>query len=130
MIYAIDFDGTLCTDEYPKIGAPRYEVIAFARAAKRAGDRLILWTCREGKELAAAVEWCSKLGLTFDAVNDNLSDNISRHGNNCRKVYADQYIDDRSLEIDLLDYMKAFLYGDVEFSEARGLKEGSPLETG
>lgn len=70
MIYAIDFDGTLCTDEYPKIGAPRYEVIAFARAAKRAGDRLILWTCREGKELAAAVEWCSELGLTFDAARN------------------------------------------------------------
>ena len=42
MIYAIDFDGTLCFDEYPRIGAPRPDVLDFAKRIRRAGDRLIL----------------------------------------------------------------------------------------
>lgn len=101
MIYAIDFDGTLCVDTYPEIGKPRLGVIEFVKAAQRGGDRFILWTCRSGRELEAAVAWCVVHGLTFDAVNDNLPENIARHGNNCRKVYADRYIDDRNLIIDL-----------------------------
>lgn len=101
MIYAIDFDGTLCVDRYPEIGEPRPGIIEFVKAAQRGGDRFILWTCRSGSDLAAAVAWCAGQGLEFDAVNDNLPENIARHGNNCRKVYADRYIDDRNLLIDL-----------------------------
>ena len=101
MIYAIDFDGTLCVDEYPAIGAPRLGVIDFVKAAQRGGDRLILWTCRHGAELSAAVEWCAAQGITFDAVNENLPENIAQYGVDCRKVYADRYIDDRNIVIDL-----------------------------
>lgn len=101
MIYAIDFDGTLCVDAYPEIGAPRQGIIDFMKAAQRGGDRFILWTCRSGSNLEAAVKWCATHGLTFDAINDNLPENIARYGNNCRKVNADRYIDDRNITIDL-----------------------------
>lgn len=101
MIYAIDFDGTLCADAYPEIGAPRPGIIEFVKAAQRGGDRFILWTCRTGDELAAAVAWCTERGIMFDAVNENLAENVARYGNDCRKVYADRYIDDRNLLIDL-----------------------------
>lgn len=111
MIYAIDFDGTLCVDRFPEIGEPRLEVIDFAKAAQRGGDRLILWTCRSGADLEAAVAWCAERGLLFDAVNDNLLENISRHGNNCRKVYADRYIDDRTLDVDSLWIYAGLIYG-------------------
>lgn len=111
MIYAIDFDGTLCVDRYPEIGEARSEVVEFAKAAKRAGDHLILWTCRVEEELAEAVAWCVERGITFDAVNDNLPENIARHGNNCRKVYADYYIDDRTLDIDSLWIYAGLIYG-------------------
>lgn len=99
MIYAIDFDGTLCEDAYPEIGAPRPAVIDLCKVAKKAGEKLILWTCRQGDDLKAAVEWCAAQGVTFDAVNDNLPEMIEKFGNNCRKVNADAYIDDKTVAI-------------------------------
>ncbi len=57
---------------------------------------MILWTCREGSLLKSAVKFCKSYGLEFDAVNDNLKENAEHFQNNCRKVFADYYIDDRS----------------------------------
>ena len=34
MTYAIDFDGTLCTDKYPEIGAPKIKIIDFVKYLK------------------------------------------------------------------------------------------------
>lgn len=101
MIYAIDFDGTLCVDAYPGIGAPRLGIIEFVKASQRGGDRFILWTCRSGEQLEEAVAWCAAQGITFDAINDNLPELVALYGNNCRKVNADRYIDDRNIVLDL-----------------------------
>ena len=35
---------------------------------KKQGNKIILWTCREGERLQEAVEWCRGYGLEFDAV--------------------------------------------------------------
>jgi len=103
VIYAVDFDGTLCIDKYPGIGEPRTAVIEFLKASKRSGAKLILWTCRCGAHLEAAVKWCEEQGLTFDAVNANLPEHIALYNNDCRKVYADRYIDDKNLSLDLIE---------------------------
>lgn len=105
MIYAVDFDGTLCENAFPDIGAPRNEIIDFIKNRRADGDKIILWTCRSGQTLLSAVEWCHSLGLHFDAVNDNLSENIACFNNNSRKVSADFYIDDRNFHIDPSDGM-------------------------
>lgn len=42
---AIDFDGCICTNAFPNIGAPNWSVINRARAEHAAGAGLILWTC-------------------------------------------------------------------------------------
>jgi hypothetical protein len=97
MIYAIDFDGTLCINEYPNIGQPIYKTIIFCKERKAEGHKLILWTCRSGKHLDEAVAWCKEQGLTFDAVNENLPEMIELFDNDCRKVFADYYIDDKNL---------------------------------
>ena len=34
--------------------------------------------------------------MEFDAVNDNVRENIEHFHNNCRKVFANYYIDDRN----------------------------------
>ena len=47
LVFAIDFDGTLCTDAYPEIGEPKQASINFCNS-KAEGHKLILWTCREG----------------------------------------------------------------------------------
>lgn len=99
MIIAVDFDGTLCQDKYPNIGKPRKALIRFVKLHKLAGAKLILWTCRSDEKLKEAVDWCKDQGIEFDAVNDNLKDQIEKHNNNCRKVYADMYIDDKSIKL-------------------------------
>lgn len=92
---AIDFDGCLCSDRYPAIGAPYWGVIGSAIWEQMAGAKLILWTCREGDDLQAAVDACSSWGLQFDAINENLPERIAYYGNDCRKIGADEYWDDR-----------------------------------
>ena len=72
MIIAVDFDGTLCRECYPEVGAPDMKLINFLINRRVLGDKLILWTCREDKPLEDALKWCRQHGLEFDAVNDNL----------------------------------------------------------
>ena len=96
-VIAVDFDGCLCSNAWPKIGAENVPVMACLRQRKRHGDKIILWTCRSGKLLEEAVAWCEERLLTFDAINDNLPENIEEYGNNCRKVWADEYWDDKSV---------------------------------
>ena len=95
-IIAVDFDGTLCKEHWPEIGAPNLRLIGWLKERRKAGDKLILWTCRCGEMLEKAVAWCSVWGLTFDAVNANLPENVAQYGNDCRKVYADIYLDDKA----------------------------------
>ena len=96
-IIAIDFDNTLFETDYPAIVRPISPVIKYAKFMRERGAKLILWTCREGKELEEAVEACRAEGLLFDAVNDNLPEMKAEWGNNPRKVAADEYWDDRAL---------------------------------
>lgn len=103
-IIAVDFDGTLCENKYPKIGEPNEQIIAYIRGMKKLGARLILWTCRSGKLLQDAVEWCSERGIVFDAVNENLPDIIEYFGGDTRKVYAHEYIDDMNCKLFDLPY--------------------------
>jgi len=97
MIMAVDFDGTLCQNRWPRIGRANQPVIDWLIIQHQKGIKLILWTMREGKLLDEAVEWCRSHGLTFDAVNDNLPEVKARYGNNPRKVFADYYLDDHNL---------------------------------
>ena len=96
MIYAVDFDGTLCKNAWPDIGEANTALIEFLKREKADGAELILWTMREDGALDEALWWCWVHGLTFDAVNDNAESQKQRWGNNPRKVYADCYIDDHN----------------------------------
>lgn len=96
IIYAVDFDGTLCENLYPAIGEPNRALIDYLKKQQSVGDKLILWTCRDGMDLKMAVGWCREQGLVFNAVNDNLPDIKKAYGTNPRKITADVYIDDRN----------------------------------
>lgn len=97
MIIAVDFDGTLCENRWPDIGPPREGVVKYVRQQQRDGARLILWTNRRDERLEEAVAWCLEQGITFDAVNHNLPEIVERFGGDCRKVFADVYLDDRAM---------------------------------
>lgn len=96
LIVAFDFDGTLCWDKYPLIGPPRHIMLDLVNEVRNYGCKTILWTCRVGDRLAEAVDWCSRHGVTFDTINENIPDNILQYGTDPRKVFADVYVDDRS----------------------------------
>lgn len=103
-VIAVDFDGTLCENKYPKIGKPNTELIKQLAEEKKKGTAVILFTCRDGQRLKEAVKWCSKQGLQFDRVNDNLPERIRAYKGNTRKISADVYVDDRNA---------AFIFGQV-----------------
>lgn len=91
-IFCVDFDGTIVTHNYPNIGKPIKNAFKVLKQLQRDGHKLILWTCREGKELQEAIDYCNQNGLEFNAVNANVS---GLGFNPYPKVYADMYIDDR-----------------------------------
>lgn len=96
-IIAVDFDGTLCENAWPGIGPARAGVIDYVLGEQMTGAKLILWTNRKGERLDEAVKWCAARGIAFDAVNENLPEIVQRFGGETRKVYADEYLDDKAL---------------------------------
>jgi len=102
MIICVDFDGTLCEHKFPEIGEPYLEVINKLKLRRQHGDKLILWTCRDGRPLDEAVAWCKQLGLEFDAVNDDLPEIKKNFIFKSKKVYGDVYLDDRNIIMESL----------------------------
>jgi len=96
LIIAVDFDGTIVEDAYPKIGKPMLFAFETLKKLQEEGHRLILWTYRSGKALEEAVIFCKEKGIDFYAINksypaEEMDDTISR------KIHADLFIDDRNV---------------------------------
>ena len=97
MIIAVDFDGTIVTHEYPKIGKEIPFAIDTLKRLQMTPDHLIvLWTVREGILLDEAIEFCRSKGLEFYAVNNNYPEESTEYPEP-RKLKADVFIDDRNL---------------------------------
>lgn len=100
-IIAVDFDGTLVFNEYPKIENPNLELINFIKR-NRKNFIWILYTARHDIYLEQAVNYLkNEFGLEFDYVNENEKSLIEQYGD-CRKIVADYYIDDRNISINEL----------------------------
>ncbi len=97
MTIAVDFDGTIVTHEYPKIGRDiPFAIDTLKRLQKDFQVILVMWTVREGRLLDEAVEYCRERGLEFYAVNANYPEKDERE-QQPRKLKADLFIDDRNL---------------------------------
>lgn len=90
LIIAVDFDGTLVEHKFPAIGEQIPDAFETLRKLRKDGHTLILWTCREGKELKEAINYCLDEGVFFDGHNETPF-------YKSRKVMANIYIDDRNL---------------------------------
>lgn len=127
-IVAIDFDGTLVEDHFPDIGSPNLEMFAMCKELREKGIKLILWTSRANdspaKNLDAAVEYCKSQGLEFDSVNENLTEVKKMFGGDTRKVYADLYIDDKSIPHTMSPSYWAERLG-LTFTLGRGIHDAS-----
>lgn len=95
-IIAVDFDNTLFVTNWPAILRPIWPVIRKVQEEQANGAKIILWTCRTGKELDIAVDVCEKVGIHFDAINDNVQEAIDEFGGDSRKIFAHEYWDDLS----------------------------------
>jgi len=94
---AVDFDGTIVTHEYPRIGRPiPFAIDTLKRIQADFQACLILWTVREGELLDEAVKYCAERGLEFYAINSNYPEEKPEDGEP-RKLKADLFIDDRNL---------------------------------
>lgn len=93
---AIDFDGTIVEDAYPKIGKPQLFAFDTLKKLQGRGHRLILWTYRHGRALDEAVAFCKENGITFYAVNKSFPEE-EFDTKYSRKINADLFIDDRNL---------------------------------
>ncbi len=96
-IIAVDFDGTIVEDGYPKIGKPRLFAFEILKKFQSDGYRLILWTYRSGKYLQEAVEFCREKGIEFYAVNNSFDSEEFEIQEQSRKINADYFIDDRNV---------------------------------
>lgn len=103
---AVDFDGTLCNYSFPEIGEQTKDqklLVNKLIEMKKQGHKLILYTCRGDNEaypcLTQAIEWCSKQGLFFDAINKNIDSFVKKSGPSPKPV-ADIYLDDKAVNVD------------------------------
>lgn len=97
MIIAVDFDGTIVTHEYPKIGKEiPFAIDTLKRLQSEGRHQLILWTVREGELLDEAVAYCKERGLEFYAVNNNYPEG-ELIDDQPRKLNAELFIDDKNL---------------------------------
>jgi hypothetical protein len=96
LIIAVDFDGTIVEDAYPKIGKPMLFAFETLKMLQQKGHRLILWTYRFGDRLDDAVEFCKDNGIVFYAVNKSFPEEEHSYTMS-RKIHADIFIDDRNI---------------------------------
>ena len=103
LTFAVDFDGTLCEFDFPKIGKQtenHKKLLTKLIKLREDGHKLILWTNRGDNDeypvLSEAIDWCKKRGLEFDAINENLPNQKKLSGYS-PKIMADYYIDDKVL---------------------------------
>jgi hypothetical protein len=97
MIIAIDFDGTIVEDRFPEIGEMIPGADTVINELYSSGHKVIIWTSRQGVNLLRAIEWMAKRGIRYHYINESCEDNLKRYGNDTRKIFADVYIDDKSL---------------------------------
>lgn len=101
-IYAVDFDGTIADgpsehvmykDGEIPIGNEKPGAIKALKDLQADKHIIILWTCRSGKDLDAAVAWLKEKGFVPDYINKNDPGHSFVKG---PKVFADEYWDDKS----------------------------------
>lgn len=97
MTIAIDFDGTVVSHEFPRIGKDIGAIPVLKKFIEH-GYKLILLTMRDGENLENAIRWFEDNEIPLYDVNKNRS---QLKWTTSRKVHADIYIDDQALGIPL-----------------------------
>lgn len=99
-IIAVDFDGTVVTHEYPRVGTDVPHSVEVLRRLNEEGVRIILWTMRCDKALDEdAVKWFEEKEIEVWAYNKNPEQSSWTQSPKC---YAHAYIDDAAVGCPLI----------------------------
>lgn len=96
-ILAIDFDGTIVENAYPNVGTLKPNAKTVINKLKQEGFKIIINTCRSGIFEGRVYEFLEEQGIEYDYINSNLPTQIEYFKQDCRKISADIYIDDKNL---------------------------------
>jgi hydroxymethylpyrimidine pyrophosphatase-like HAD family hydrolase len=95
-IIAIDFDGTIVENQYPKIGKLISGAKKYINKLYEDGHTIIIWTCRYDDDKEDAKKFLEKNDINFHDINKNAK-RVQKTFNPHPKIYADIYIDDRAI---------------------------------
>lgn len=98
MIIGIDFDGTVVTHEFPRLGKD-VGAIPVLKELRENGHRLVLFTMRDKHYLEQAVEYLKINGVDLFGVNINPE---QTKFTTSPKAYCNIYIDDAALGCPLI----------------------------
>lgn len=96
-ILAIDFDGTIVEAAFPGIGKIRPGVKRCINMLYEEGYKILINTCRTGSYEGDVEKFLHRSGIKYHYINCNLPTCIEYFGQDCRKLSADLYIDDKCL---------------------------------
>ena len=96
LLIAVDFDGTIVEDAYPKVGKAKPFAIETIKMLQNDGHRIILWTYRHGRALKEAHQFMIDSGIEPYAVNRSYPEEAAHPSDVSRKIHADLFIDDRN----------------------------------
>lgn len=99
MIVGVDFDGTIVTHEYPRVGKPVPGAIEKMKEMVAEGHKLILWTMRSGASLVDATHYLKENGVQLFGVNSNPE---QFEWTSSPKAYCHVYIDDAAFGCPLI----------------------------
>ena len=97
MILAIDFDGTIAELSWPEPGALKKDADTYINILYNEGHIIIINTCRSGKYEGMAQDFLDYHGIKYHYINSNYPKLIRKYKQDCRKISADIYIDDKCL---------------------------------
>lgn len=96
-ILAIDFDGTIAEAAFPGIGKIIPGAKKYINLLYDEGYKILIHTCRTGSFEGDAENFLRRSGIKYHYINSNLPCQIEFFKQDCRKLSADMYIDDKCL---------------------------------
>lgn len=98
LVIAVDFDGTIVTAEYPRIGKVRNGAKEVITKWYNEGHTIVINSCRSGNMHKEMVVALVHNGIPFHYVSENSQALIDLYGGDTRKISADIYFDDKNPE--------------------------------
>ena len=93
-VIGLDFDGTVCKNEFPEIGEPVPHALDVLRELVTARHRIVLWTVRSGRPLDLAVDYLRTEGIEPWGINRNPT---QPEFSDSPKAHCHVFIDDRNV---------------------------------